>query len=146
MVVLLVEDEPDILATLSDLLGWGLRRVAIVGVPDGAEAARLLAERAFDLVLSDYRLPGMDGLAVLGAARALQPDVPLVMLTAYPDLGVAVRAVNEARVDRFLQKPIDPDELLAIVGSLLDGRAAELGRQAAFARAAAIVRERLMDP
>ena len=54
----------------------------------------------------------MSGLEFLEAARAAAPETPRVMMTAYPDIEVATRAINEAHIENFLAKPIEPDEMI----------------------------------
>jgi two-component system, NtrC family, response regulator AtoC len=77
---------------------------------DGAEAVRMLDAEEWDLVVTDLRLPGKDGLEVLKASKERRPERPVVVLTAYGAVDVAVRAMREGAAD-FLQKPVSPDAL-----------------------------------
>ncbi len=88
---------------------------------DGGEAIGHLRQRAYDLVLTDLRLPGADGLAVLAASRAAQPATPVVVLTAYGTVETAVKAMKLGAVD-FLEKPVEIDDLYRLVESAIGGR------------------------
>lgn len=75
------------------------------------EALRFIAERQFDLVLTDIRMPGMDGLAFLREIRKTDPELPVILLTGHPGLETALSAVELGALHYFL-KPPDTDELL----------------------------------
>jgi DNA-binding NtrC family response regulator len=85
--------------------------------------ARLRSER-FQLILSDLKLPGGTGHDVLRAARDQDPDLPVVMLTAYGTIGDAVAAMKDGAFD-FLSKPVDPDHLLLVLDRALGRRRLE---------------------
>ncbi|MFQ5348987.1 MAG: sigma-54-dependent transcriptional regulator, partial [Thermoanaerobaculia bacterium] len=90
--------------------------------PDGESGLARLGERRFDLVLTDLKLPGASGLEVLAASRAADPDLPVVVLTAYGTVRSAVEAMRLGAMD-FLEKPVEIDDLFALVRSLVDGEA-----------------------
>jgi DNA-binding NtrC family response regulator len=102
MRVLLVEDEQTIAVTLRDDLEEAGHTVAHVA--DGAQAIELLSQRAFDCVISDVRLPGADGLAVLQAAKRARPDTEVLMMTGYATVEQAVQAMRLG-ADDYIQKP-----------------------------------------
>lgn len=107
--VLCVDDERHVLEGLGRVLRREFELVPAVG---GAAAVALLqGDRGFDVVLSDMRMPGVDGVAVLGTARRLVPDATRVLLTGHADLRAAVAAVNEGQIFRFLTKPCPPEVL-----------------------------------
>jgi DNA-binding NtrC family response regulator len=79
----------------------------------GAEAAlKLLGEQPVDIVLADYRMPGMNGLEFLKLVRNCYPDTVRIVLTGHASADVAIQAMNEAEVYRFLTKPVDRTELM----------------------------------
>jgi two-component system, probable response regulator PhcQ len=79
----------------------------------GAEAAfKLLGEQPVDIVLADYRMPGMNGLEFLKLVRNCYPDTVRIVLTGHASADLAIQAMNEAEVYRFLTKPVDRTELM----------------------------------
>ena len=89
--------------------GYDVRSAA-----DGDEAVRILEREESDLVLTDLRLPGKDGLQVLKVAKERNPSRPVVVLTAYGEVDVAVRAMRDGAAD-FLQKPVSPETLEVVL-------------------------------
>ena len=81
---------------------------------DGRAGIRLLAERPFDFVLTDLKLPDVSGLEVLEASRAAQPRVPVVVLTGFGTVGAAVEAMKLGAYD-FLEKPLEIDDLARLI-------------------------------
>src|ERR1019366_4307680 len=111
--ILLVEDRESLRAMLAETLtreGYSVEAVAT-----GDEALRRLAEgRRYTLVLTDFKMPGADGLAVLRAATASDAAIPVVVLTGFGTVETAVTAMKMGAAD-FLSKPVDPDLLLLLV-------------------------------
>ncbi|MCA1819935.1 MAG: response regulator [Thermoplasmatota archaeon] len=120
--VLIVDDEPDILESLCDLFEAALEGVACRTASSGQAALDILQKGDVDLILSDYKMPGMNGLQFLEKARQVAPDVPRMIMTAFPDLDVAIEAINEARIETFFTKPLDPDKVVKGVASALEAR------------------------
>ena len=89
--------------------GYGVGTAA-----DGSQALEKFKAGAFDLVLTDYRMPGMDGFHLLKELKRLNPEVMVVVLTAFGTVGTAVAAMKEGAFD-YLNKPIDLDELLLLI-------------------------------
>ncbi len=111
MKILVVDDESAILETLEILFrGAGYE---VVVADSGPKAMAALEDEKPDLVLTDIRMPGAGGLDVLSAARQVDPEMPVILMTAQASLQSAVRAVNEGAY-YYLQKPFANDELLAI--------------------------------
>jgi thioredoxin reductase (NADPH) len=117
--MLAVDDEPDILQALAAYLEATVPGLRVVTAASGPEALEHLARGRPDLVLSDYKMPGMTGLELLSQVARLHPEVPCLLMTAYADSELAMRAVHEARVRQFLTKPVDPKRLSAVVKELL---------------------------
>lgn len=126
--VLCVDDEPNLLAGLSNVLR---RRYDVSTAPNGPEALRLMAGAApFDVIVSDYRMPSMDGAEFLRRAREVHPRAVPVLLTGHATLEGAIAAVNEGRVFRILLKPCPPEILLgAIEEAIARGRQPALEQQ-----------------
>jgi thioredoxin reductase (NADPH) len=126
--ILCVDDEPTVLAAVArDLRRHFGEAHRIVRAGSGAEALELLAElrrRGDDvaLIISDQRMPQMQGTELLTRARTIYPGARRALLTAYSDTEAAIAAINEAGLDYYLLKPWDPPEegLYPVVADLLD--------------------------
>jgi len=94
---------------------------SVVEAVDEAEALRLVRETRPDLVLSDLRLVSGDGVGVLKGAKDIDPELPVIVMTAYGSIQDAVVAMKEGAMD-FLAKPVDPDHLLLLVDRALAQR------------------------
>jgi len=119
--VLCVDDEPHVLEGLA----LQLRRTCDVHTaPGGAIGLEIMGrEGSFAVVLSDMRMPGMDGATFLSKARKLAPDTVRMLLTGQADLEATISAVNEGQIFRFLTKPCPPDQLrLAFVAAVRQHR------------------------
>jgi DNA-binding NtrC family response regulator len=88
---------------------------------DQPEAVRMLQQMQPAVVLSDLRLPEGDGFGVLRAAKEIDADIPVIVMTAYGSIEDAVSAMKEGAMD-FLAKPVDPDHLLLLVTRALEQR------------------------
>ncbi|MCZ6635053.1 MAG: sigma-54 dependent transcriptional regulator [bacterium] len=91
------------------------------GVGSGAEGMEKLGEQAFDLVITDYKMDAMDGLAVLEAVQKTYPDTDVMLMTAYGTIEIAVQAMKAGAVD-FIAKPFPPEMLQVKVESILKYR------------------------
>ena len=120
--VLLVDDE----ATQREMLASHLKEEGYVVVlaADGEAAIRALAEEQVDLVLTDQRMPKVDGLQLLAHVRRISPDTPVVLMTAYGSVSQAVDAIKEGATD-YLCKPFEPDELSIVLRKALRQRRLE---------------------
>ncbi len=94
---------------------------AVLEARDQPEAVRILQQAQPALVLSDLRLPEGDGFGVLRAAKEIDSDIPVIVMTAYGSIEDAVSAMKEGAMD-FLAKPVDPDHLLLLVARALEQR------------------------
>jgi DNA-binding NtrC family response regulator len=110
--ILLVDDEADIRLPLGDALRELGHRVSLAS--DGSEAMRCIDHQTFDLVMSDIRLPKVDGFTILRRLRDEQPDTHVVLMTAFGTIQEAVAAVKGAAIE-YVTKPFELPEVLAIV-------------------------------
>ncbi|HEX4378323.1 MAG TPA: EAL domain-containing protein [Steroidobacteraceae bacterium] len=111
--VLCVDDEPQVLAGLNLQLG---RRYEVFTALSGEQALRVLEEQdSIAVIISDMRMPRMNGATFLSKARVLAPHTARILLTGQTDLDAAISAVNEAQVLKFLKKPCLPPDLHAAV-------------------------------
>ena len=133
--ILLVEDEADIRDSLKDLLEASVEGIEVHAAPGGAEALEALASFAPHLVLSDYKMPGMNGLELLHAVRERAPGAHRLLMTAFPDLDVALGAINGAHIHGYLPKPLDVDGLLDRIRSAFELQEAKRRGEQAMARA-----------
>ena len=118
--ILVADDEAGLREFITDCLE--LDEHTVVAAKDGKEAAKLLDERGFDLVLTDLKMPGLDGMAVLRKVRAEQPEVEVIVMTAHGTVDNAVEAMKLGAFE-YLQKPISgPDELRLLVGRAVERR------------------------
>jgi DNA-binding NtrC family response regulator len=120
--VLVVDDEPKLGKLTAEMLA--LDGHAVVRAGGGKEGLALLAAQGFDVVVTDLRMPEVDGLSVLKAARALPAPPEVVVVTAYGTAESAVEAMKAGAAD-YLTKPFSMDELRMRVGRLAAQRAAE---------------------
>jgi response regulator RpfG family c-di-GMP phosphodiesterase len=121
--LLCVDDEPNILSALRRLLRPHGYQVTIAG--SGAEALGIMEEQAFDLVISDMRMPEMDGAQFLEQVKRRWPDTVRLLLTGYADVTSTVDAINKGEIYRYISKPWDDNELLLIVRQALERKALE---------------------
>lgn len=117
--VLIVEDDPDIVLGCEQALQ--LEGIATESAPS-AELARLRLGRDYPgVVVSDIRLPQMDGMAFLQELMAMDPELPVVLITGHGDVSMAVQAMKDGAHD-FIQKPFAPEQLVGAVRRALDKR------------------------
>lgn len=107
--VLLVDDDLPILDTLKKVLAREGFEITATSTPE--EALQRLRQEAFAVIISDFRMPGMDGITLLEKAQEISPDTVRLILTGHTDTALALEAINRGRVYRFLIKPWDNAEL-----------------------------------
>ena len=110
--ILIVDDEPGVRTTLAANLE--LEGFEVAEAESVAEAAELLRKRRFDLLLSDVRMPGIDGVTGLGQLRQIQPDLPAVFITGYDAESLAADAVARGAFT-VLSKPVTIDRLVRVL-------------------------------
>ncbi|MEJ5378133.1 MAG: sigma-54 dependent transcriptional regulator [bacterium] len=117
--LLIVEDE----SSQRQMLAGFLRKQGhqVAEAQDGPRALDLLRERTFDVVVMDQKMPGMSGLEVLEQAKKIQPDLDVLMVTAFGTVESAVEAMKKGAFD-YVTKPIDLEELLITLGRVAERR------------------------
>jgi DNA-binding NtrC family response regulator len=107
--ILLVDDEPHVLKSFQRALRK--EPYTLMTAEGGEEGLKLLEAREVSLVISDYNMPRMNGLEFLKEVKALYPHILAIMLTGQAEIEIAVQAINEAGVYKFIQKPWDDTDL-----------------------------------
>ncbi|MFT3711437.1 MAG: sigma-54 dependent transcriptional regulator [Archangium sp.] len=120
--ILVVDDDEAVGKVLAALLTQSGHKATWVGSAEAALAT--LDKKAFDLVISDVRMPGLSGLELLKLLRQRSPDLPVVLLTAHGTVQMAVEAMREGAAD-FLLKPFNRDEVLFVVKKCLSSSESE---------------------
>jgi len=115
--ILVVDDHRSMAETLAD----GLVEAGYEAVPksSGEEALRQLETESFDAVLTDLRMPDMDGLALLASARALDPNRPVIVMTAFSAVDSAIESIRQGAY-HYLTKPFKVGELVLFLGKALE--------------------------
>lgn len=116
--ILLVDDEKSILDSLYRFCRQ--RKWDAIRVEDGAEGLELLANEEVDVIISDMRMPKMDGAEFLRKSRAVAPNAMRILLTGYADMEAVISAVNDAKIHSHLNKPWDEKVLEVAINSALD--------------------------
>lgn len=172
-VVYVVDDDP----LVTESLGAALRLETPYEVEtftSGAAALAAMPSRPPDVLITDFKMPGLDGLALLRAVRQAHPDAVLMLLTGYADKESAIRAINEVGIFQYVEKPWDLKDLLlkirlglerrdltvrlreaqerlidaerfAAVGRVVSGIAHEIGNQLALVGYADAIRRKVGD-
>lgn len=116
---LIVDDDATFCLMLKSFLsnnGFEVKDVFSAG-----SALKAVGEHAFDIVLTDFRLPDFDGITLIKEVRKLHPDMPMLLMTRYGDIRSAVTAIKSGAFD-YVTKPVNPDELLLTVNKALSNR------------------------
>src|SRR5262249_40065829 len=117
--VLVVDDEPSARSGLEKLLRQDGYAVDVAD--GGAKALEIASERPPDVAVTDVKMPGMDGVELLSKLREQDPDLPVLVVTAFGEVASAVRAMR-AGADDYLTKPVDFDALLISLERALERR------------------------
>jgi two-component system response regulator HydG len=128
--ILVVDDKENMLRLFEKMLGDSYD---VTTTPDGTRALALIGSHPFDVVVSDIRMPGADGIEVLRAVKQRAPDTEVVLMTAYASIAAAVDAIKQGAYD-YIQKPFEPDEVSLVVARALERKrlreqAAHLSRE-----------------
>ena len=110
--ILIVEDDEEMSALLRDMIEEEGYKTASVN--NGAEAFRKLAKESFDLIITDVRMPGLTGLDILPGIKKLQPDAPIIVITAFGSEEIQRKAF-ERGANAYLEKPIHFHKLRTLI-------------------------------
>lgn len=125
--VLLVDDEESILNSLRRLLRGQPYQVLLAS--SGAQALEIMAQQRIDLVMTDARMPNMDGATLLAHIHDLYPNTTRILLTGYADLPTIIKAINDGQIHRYISKPWNDDEMLLTLRQVLQHQHSERERQ-----------------
>ncbi len=116
--ILIVDDEPNVLKSLKRLLME--TEYNIITAQSGEEGLEKLESNKIDVVVSDYRMPGMNGVEFLSKVKERSPDTIRLILSGYADAVAIVEAINEGQIYRFITKPWNDQELLTTISSSIE--------------------------
>ena len=119
--IMIVDDEENISRALRRALAASNMEIELFSVPH--EALRRAQTANFDLVISDYRMPAIDGIQLLATMKQLQPDAMRIIISGHADLEGLIGAVNAAQIFRFISKPWNDPDLALCVRQALEYRA-----------------------
>lgn len=122
--LLCVDDEPNILSSLKRL--FRVKGYRVLTADSGAAGLALLEHEAVDLVISDMRMPEMDGAEFLEHVRTRHPDTVRLLLTGYSDISSILAAINRGEIYRYITKPWDDNDILLLVRDALARRNLEM--------------------
>jgi putative two-component system response regulator len=124
--ILVVDDEPKICEFLGILLGReGYKTESAF---NAAEALERIARNSYDLVLTDLKMPGMDGFELITRLKKLRPELPVIMITGYATVETAVQALRYG-VDDYVTKPFNIDELRKVIARSIQSAAVQQQRE-----------------
>src|SRR3989475_1812291 len=138
--VLIVDDDPALLNALPEALRIRMSDVAVDTADSAAAALDRIAVRDYDAIVTDIKMPGMDGFALLSEIRARRPDTPTLMITGHGEHALAIGALRGGAYD-FIQKPIDRDYFVSALR-----RAIEMGELSRRAKEQQLPLRWLMGP
>jgi len=129
--VLVVDDEPHIVSLVRRELtaASGRDRYTVEGLTDAAAALARARHQRFDVVISDFRMPGMDGIEFLKAFTLIQPDCARMVMSGQTDMDALVKMVNETHIYRFIPKPWHDHYLRGSVAQAIQFNSARLDNQ-----------------
>ena len=117
--VLLVDDDLDILDSVKTVLELAIEGVEVRTAASGKAGLAMLREAPVELIISDFRMPEMDGAEFLEQAETVRPGTPRILISAFPEAILKERVESRVRIDHVLPKPMDVDELIGITQGFL---------------------------
>lgn len=118
-VIVIVDDEDMVITSLRAFLALETE-YDVQGFTDPVEAVKYLETHPVDVVVSDYLMPKMNGIQLLGRAKELQPESARVLLTGHADKQSAIQAINDVGLYQYLEKPWDNQQLLLVIQSAIE--------------------------
>jgi DNA-binding NtrC family response regulator len=118
-VVAIVDDEEMVITSVKAFLNLETE-YTIHGFTDPVDADRFLQTHPVDVIVSDYLMPKLNGIQLLGKAKQLQPEAARVLLTGHADKQSAIQAINEVGLFQYLEKPWDNAQLLLVIQSAIE--------------------------
>ncbi|MCI4624851.1 MAG: response regulator [Candidatus Magnetoovum sp. WYHC-5] len=115
-IILCIDDEQDVLDSLYDTF---MNRYEVKTATNGQEAMRIFDESDISIVITDQRMPDMEGTKILKQINEKKPTCKKILLTGYSDISAAIDAINTGSIDRYFNKPWDNEELLMVVEYLI---------------------------
>jgi len=122
--ILVVEDDEEMRSLLKDFIE--AEGFEMDSVSNGSEAFRILVRELFDLVITDIRMPGLTGLDILPGIKKLQPEAPIIVITAFGSEEVHRRAI-ERGATAYLEKPLHFHELKTMIHEIISSKAKNRG-------------------
>ncbi len=115
--ILVIDDERSIRNTLKDILEYEKYEVELA--EDGQKGLEKVQNSDFDIILCDIKMPGMDGIEVLGKLTEVTPDTPVVMISGHGNIDTAVESIKKGAYD-YIEKPLDLNRLLITIRNAMD--------------------------
>jgi len=114
----MIDDEPDVLDGYKRNLK---EHFGVFTAANSADAMKIVkSEDEFAVFISDYKMPGMNGIALLSILKKISPGTIRVLITGHPDAEVAIDAVNEGQIFRFLSKPYPMSRLIRVINECIE--------------------------
>src|SRR5271169_3873816 len=110
--LLVVDDEADLVHSVQDLLRFDYR---VLGATRATDGLKIMEQEPIHIVMSDQRMPEMNGVEFLKRLRERYPDTVRLLFTAYADIKAVIDAINQGNVYRYISKPWEPQELQAVL-------------------------------
>lgn len=121
--ILIVDDEKDVLEVLAMTFRNAELFKSEISIAENAKKALIeLQKHEFDLILSDFRMPKMDGIELLYKVKEKYPGILRILITGYADIDLAEKAINKGKIHHFIEKPWNTDELIFIINEELKNR------------------------
>ncbi|MBM3298332.1 MAG: response regulator, partial [Deltaproteobacteria bacterium] len=117
--ILVLDDEQIVLDSVTRILEE--ENYEVKTCRRGEDAVEMLKEGGYDILITDLKMPGMDGLQAMEAMNEVDPDLSMIMFTAYSTVDSAVKAMKLGAMD-YIRKPFTPDQLVDLVAKVMEGR------------------------